>query len=224
MTNKTAGFLVTKRPPQSLVAASDFSETSPFSEAGALSFGAQHSQQSFAGSTTSSVLQLRQGLESLRIPPSPSSLSPSAKTLEERLFDATAGVKMMTAQIAMHLDREWRDRLFKQLDSLHDPEEWEPEDEPIQQASFATFLKGIFRLMPAVRPGLGLSHNGFLLAAWTAGKNRLTIEFMPNDQIRWVISRYPDGELEQVAGQTVVSRLVDALSPYAPGEWLGNVK
>src|ERR1700730_14825270 len=45
-------------------------------------------------------------------------------TLQERLFDALAGAKVLTAQVAMHLDRQWRDKLFRQLDSLHDPDEW----------------------------------------------------------------------------------------------------
>lgn len=154
-------------------------------------------------------------------PPSPASLTSllAERPLEERLFDATANVKILTAQVAMHLEREWRDKLFRQLDSLHDPAEWEPDDEPIQQASFATFLKAIVQIKPQRRPGLGLSHGGHLIAAWTTGLDRLTIEFLPNDRVRWVLARYRDGESEHFAGQTAVSRLAEGLAPYNPENW-----
>ncbi|MBI5910037.1 MAG: hypothetical protein HY848_08805 [Betaproteobacteria bacterium] len=154
-------------------------------------------------------------------PPSPASLTfvLAERQLEERLFDATASVKILTAQIAMHLEREWRDKLFRQLDSLHDLAEWEPDDEPIQQASFATFLKAIVEIKPQRRPGLGLSHGGNLIAAWTTGRDRLTIEFMAKDRVRWVLARYRDGESEYFAGQTSVSRLAEGLAPYDPKYW-----
>lgn len=156
----------------------------------------------------------------LRIPPSPASLPIGERTLEERLFDATANVKILTSQVAMHLDREWRDRLFRQLDALHDPIEWETGDEPVKQGSFATFLKAIVGLRPQKRPGLGLSHSGHLIAAWTNGSNRLTVEFLNNDRVRWVIGRRDsDDEPEQIAGQTAVSKLASALAPYNSAIW-----
>jgi len=157
----------------------------------------------------------------LHNPPSPASIPArdAGKPIEEQLFDATANVKILTAQVAMHLDREWRKKLFHQIDSLHDPEEWEAGDVPLKQASFATFLKAIFEIKPTRRPGLGLSHGGYLLAAWIAGKNRLTIEFLPSDRVRWVLSRYCDGEPEQFAGQTTVSRLSESLLSHHPEEW-----
>lgn len=159
-------------------------------------------------------------IEELRIPPSPASLwtPTSGRPLEERLFDATASVKILTSQIAMHLEREWRDKLFKQLDSLHDLQEWDEDDEPIRQASFATFLKAIVQIKPKRRPGLGLSHTGNLIAAWTEA-DRLTIEFLANDRVRWVVGRRRDDEPEHIAGQTRVDRLAEALAPYNPAIW-----
>ncbi len=152
-------------------------------------------------------------------PTSPGSLLLAERSLEERLFDATANVKILTAQVAMHLDREWRDKLFRQLDSLHDPDEWEQDDEPIQQTSFATFLKAIVQIKPTRRPGLGLSHGGHLIAAWTTGLDRLTIEFLPNDRVRWVLALHRDDEPEYFVGQTPVSRLTEGLAPHNPGHW-----
>jgi len=161
-------------------------------------------------------------ISDLRIPPSPAMLVSAGRRLEERLFDATANVKILTSQIAMHLDREWRNRLFRQLDSLHDPKDWEPDDEPVKQASFATFLKAIIQIKPRRRPGLGLSQLGHLIAAWTNETNRLTVEFLPNDRVRWVIGRIGDDEPEHIAGQTKVSRLSEVLQPYDPQAWFSS--
>jgi hypothetical protein len=141
-------------------------------------------------------------------------------SVAERLFDALSRVKRLTAMVAMHLDAAWRKSLFSQLDGLHDPTEWELDDEPIREASFATFLKAIVEIKPERRPGLGLSKAGHLVAAWTTGRERLTIEFLPNDQVRWVLSRYYDDEEPvRIAGQMAVSRLVDQLAPYEPARW-----
>ena len=162
-------------------------------------------------------------ISELQNPASPASLFTAAeKSLEERLFDATASVKILTAQVAMHLDREWRNKLFAQLDSLHDLEEWDPDDEPIQTGSFATFLKAMVQIKPQRRPGLGLSHNGYLVAVWTVGKDRLTIEFLQNDRVRWVLARYTGDDVERFAGQTSVSRLIDGLAPYNPDAWFSK--
>jgi len=175
----------------------------------------------YAAAFSESTQTMERRVGDLLIPPSPASLtSPiGPKPLEERLFDATASVKILTSQIAMHLEREWRDKLFRQLDSLHDPREWVPDDEPIQQASFATFLKAIVQIRPKRRPGLGLSHAGHLIAAWTRQTDRLTIEFLPGDRVRWVVGRNRDEEPEHISGQTRVSRLVEALAPYSPEIW-----
>lgn len=167
------------------------------------------------------TLQLEEQLKELRIPSSPGALESTKKrTLEENLFDATAAVKTLTSQVAMHLDREWRAKLFRQLDSLHDPAEWEVGDCPIGQASFATFLKAICDLKPERRPGLGLTSTGYLIAAWTTARNdKLTIEFLPNDQVRFVLSIVHAGDTERIAGKTNVARLRERLSQFKPNRW-----
>jgi hypothetical protein len=139
--------------------------------------------------------------------------------ITERLFDALAAAKVLTSQVAMHLDPTWRTRLFRQLDSLHDIEEWEEGDLPLRSASYQTFLKGMLALDPQRRPGLGLSSGGNLIAAWTTGDDRLTIEFLPDDQARWVISRRGVDGPARYAGHEPVSSLPDSLAKHGSLRW-----
>lgn len=167
--------------------------------------------------------ELESRLQQLRSPLTPSMLGSQVheRSLEEKLFDATAGVKVMTSQVAMYLDSQWRSKLFNQIDSLHDVDEWEQGDEPLQRESFATFLKAICELKPKKRPGLGLTPSGQLITAWTAGSSRLTIEFLGNNRVKWVISRMVDDEIENYVGDTTVNRLAVGLKPHHTEEWFG---
>ena len=157
--------------------------------------------------------------------PSPASLATQKEghAFESRVFDALAGAKVLSSQVAMHLEQELRDRLFRQLDSLHETDQWEEGDEPLNQSSFQTFLKAILTIRPERRPGLGLSHTGNLIAAWTTVRDRLTIEFLPNDRVSWVLARYDDtDEPARFAGQTSVSELVEGLAPHRPEHWFSH--
>jgi len=160
----------------------------------------------------------------LRNRPSPGSLIPTRAAkqddLAHQLFEALAAVKIHTSLVAMHLDRDWRDKLFRQLDSLHDMAEWEPGDEPIRKASFDTFLKAMLNINPKRRPGLGLSQAGHLVAAWTTNQDRLTIEFLAQDRVRWVLARHIEGDVpERFAGETRVDQLAARLAEYNPEHW-----
>jgi hypothetical protein len=156
---------------------------------------------------------------------SPGSLAPKkeGETLQIRVFDALAGAKISTSRVAMHLERDFRDRLFLQLDSLHETDQWEEGDEPLNQSSFQTFLKAMLTIRPERRPGLGLSQTGNLIGAWTTARDRLTIECLPNDRVSWVLARYSDtDEPARFAGQTSVSELVEGLAPHRPEHWFSH--
>jgi hypothetical protein len=123
----------------------------------------------------------------------------------------------------VHLEQEFQDRLFRQLDSLHETDQWEEGDQPLNRSSFQTFLKAILTIRPERMPGLGLSQVGNLIAAWTTARDRLTIEFFPNDRISWVLARYHDNDdADRSAGQTNVSELVECLAPYRPEHWFSR--
>ena len=151
-------------------------------------------------------------------------LSQSKKTasIEERLYDARALCKIKTASVAMYLPSEWRSRFFLQLDNLLDAENWEDEDTPIIETSFTTFLRMLLLIWPVRRPGLGSTSEGNIIASWTAGKDRLTIECLAGDQVRWVLSCYIEGKRESAAGVVSLPRLLAVLAPYNPEHWLAD--
>ncbi|MCQ8118985.1 hypothetical protein [Methylomonas rosea] len=142
-----------------------------------------------------------------------------ATSLEEKLYDVRALCKIRTASVAMYLTSEWRSRFFSQLDNLLDAENWEEEDTPIIEASFNTFLRMIMLMWPVRRPGLGATSEGNIIAAWTVDRDRLTIECLPGDKVRWVVSWHVEGMQERAAGDVSLTRLLAVLSPYDPKRW-----
>jgi hypothetical protein len=141
------------------------------------------------------------------------------KSVEEQLYDALASFKLQTAAVAMHLDRDWRYRLFRQFDSLLAIEDWEVSDQPPSIGSFSTFLRMLIFLKPERRPGLGASSDQTIIASWTVGSDRLTMECLPRDVIRWHLSVSIDNNQERAAGLTPVQRLATVLAPYKPERW-----
>lgn len=144
------------------------------------------------------------------------------KPVSEQLYDSLAQIKILTSQVAMHLDADWRNLIFDQLDDLLDAEYWHDDDAPIKAQSFETFLRMIVYFNPSRRPGFGVSNRGYLIGAWTNGLDRLTIEFMPDDVVKWVLSCKVDRNIEKGAGETPVRRLMKVLDPYNPSRWFLN--
>jgi len=163
--------------------------------------------------------------QALKTSEPPSAISTQSGTaLDQRVFDALANAKTFAAMVSMHLDKAWREKLFNQLDDLHDLSEWETGDEPVEQKSFITFLKTFIALDPRRRPSLGMTHDGHILMAWVRGSDRLTLEFLENDSVRWTVTMTIDGNKERAAGQTVATRLTQTLAPYSLQDWLSNDK
>jgi hypothetical protein len=177
-----------------------------------------------SASTVQKLLDLRQRMETPAYSRTltRTAIGSAAKTIEELLFDKRAALKLKTAAVAMHLDREWRSSLFRELDGLLDVESWDRDDQLANDSSFFTFLRMIIFVAPARRPGLGLTYSGNMIAAWTAGRNRLTIECLPRDQVRWVLARFVDDECERAAGISPVHRIPEVLAPYTPEIWFSN--
>jgi hypothetical protein len=143
-------------------------------------------------------------------------------SLEEQLYNARATCKIRTAAVAMHLDREWRMCFFAQVDSLLSFDDWDKADLPISDGSFMTLLRMLLLIRAKRRPGLGASGDGHVIAMWTVGNDRLTIECLPADVVRWIVLREIDGARESAAGQTALPRLLEVLQPYVPQRWFSQ--
>jgi hypothetical protein len=137
-------------------------------------------------------------------------------TIEGQLAEKRAAFKRVAASVGMHLHSDWRTRLFAKIDSLMDPEEWDCDFALPSEQSFSTFLRMIIYLHPSKRPGLGLSAKGHFLAAWSKHDDRIVIECLANDEVRWVLSRAIDDLRESGAGKTKIYRIPEVIHPYEP--------
>jgi hypothetical protein len=143
----------------------------------------------------------------------------TTKSLKESLFDRLASFKILTSKVAMYLDLQWRNNFFAQLDNLLAEESWDPEDMLPTLESFNTLIRMLLFLNPDRRPGLGATGDGELIAAWTAGDDRLTVRCLPNDRVKWVLTCDLDGARESASGGSRLSNLKEILSPYRPERW-----
>jgi hypothetical protein len=140
-------------------------------------------------------------------------------TLEERVFSALADAKIWTSRVAMHLNLAARDRYFRQLDLLHDCEEWLGDDQPVRLDSYKGFIRFMLMIDGDSKPSLALAPNGQLLAVWETDGGRLTIEFKSEKDVEWVVSRREGDTIERVAGTTTLGRVKANLAPYDPEAW-----
>lgn len=147
---------------------------------------------------------------------------PRGKSTSERLFDATAEAKRWTSQVAMRLNAEARLRIFRQLDRLHDEEEWFEGDHPVALESYKAFVRAYVSGSIGGKPALALAHDGRLIAMWQNSGDKLTIEFFPRDKVRYLVSQVVSGERERFAGDTSVSRLSHILNPFDTGRWFNG--
>jgi hypothetical protein len=177
-----------------------------------------------ASSASGSGMPPASGLEGLA-PQRPAVVRPRGgpeKTLEERLYTALADAKVWTSKIVMHMGIDQRDRYFRQLDLMHDINEWHGEDRPLRLESYQGFIHFMLKVPGKSKPALGLTPKGDLLAVWLHGDDRLTVEFLDREHVEWVVSRHRGGVVERAAGKTHASRLLANLEPYDPAGWFGS--
>ncbi|MCY0149851.1 hypothetical protein OEG84_19640 [Hoeflea sp. G2-23] len=167
-----------------------------------------------------------QAFESLRIDEQlAESQDSGGSDIASQLFDARSKFKIFVSQVSMHLKRDWIDNLFMQIDSILDSDEWDTRDPAPTFGSAKTLIRMLLTLRAERRPGLGASNRKTLLAAWTTGPNRLTVECLEGDRVRWVLARtLADGSTERAAGEGGIERLANVLTPYNPEIWLKHAK
>lgn len=140
-------------------------------------------------------------------------------TVEEKLFTATAAAKIWTSRLSMHLERSTKERLFAQIDVLHDSDEWSDGDVPVALESYKTLLQAIIYHKINSKPSIALSPQGNILARWRYGSDHLTVEFLPANKIRWFVQVNVGEEPEKVSGIGPLERLRAVLQPYKADRW-----
>lgn len=140
----------------------------------------------------------------------------------QKLRIKCGALKQLTGIVAMHLDNDWRKRLFSRLDEICDPDEWEADFALPSEQSFSTFIRMVIYLHPTKRPSIGLAPNGNFLSAWRDGEDRITIECLSNDEVRWSLSRTIDGDRELAAGRVLIHRVPDVTEAYNPEPFFTN--
>lgn len=146
--------------------------------------------------------------------------------LDERLFDATAVVKILLSRVSMHFSDALRQKLFRQIDLIHDPDDWEESEMPIEPKSFSTFLRWFYMNDPTQLPNFGLSDTGQFIATWLANQNKdsLILEFLKGDRIKWYVTKYYEDEeaADLSSGVTNLDRIASALEAFNANDWFNK--
>lgn len=147
---------------------------------------------------------------------------PSHETLESKLFDNAAELKIALSQIVMHLDPEWRDIIRDQLDALLDANNWQDDSAFITKSTFITFLRFIIFANPTRLPSLGVGSTGHMLAAWRNGERRIAVEFFRDDQAAATFVMQGARSKEAVAWRGHVADLKAFIKRNGMGDCLQN--
>lgn len=137
----------------------------------------------------------------------------------EQLFAATVLAKIWTSTVSMHLDRKVRDRIFRQIDLLHDADEWVCDGDPVQLESYKSAIRTLVHHHIDSKPSLALMPSGNVIALWRDGDDKLTVEFLPGNKARWMVQSTSNAGLERATGTSPIERLREVLAPYCADRW-----
>jgi hypothetical protein len=106
---------------------------------------------------------------------------------EENIFNSLVSLKVAVSQYAMHLSSNERHRIFEQLDSMINVDDWHEGDDLPKPSSFQDFLKWV---------SIGVSQDGNIMVAWRTRRVLLTANFASQDSVRWT------AQIKSDAGET----------------------
>lgn len=144
-------------------------------------------------------------------------------TLEQVLGKSKFDAFKAVSAVSMHLRPGWRERLFAELNYLLDVESWDPDDQPLQAASFGLFLAGMIDIKAVRCPSLGLTYDGNVVAGWREPirkEDRVSLEFTPQGKVIVIGSWVNDGEVTSFSARTPVKDLKTTLHNLQCAGWL----
>ncbi|MFM1975439.1 MAG: hypothetical protein RL145_285, partial [Pseudomonadota bacterium] len=141
------------------------------------------------------------------------------RSLQFDLFEATRVAKTWTASVASRLDDSTRLWLFRQLNRLHDADEWLDGDRPVDLDSYKSFVRALIVGYIGGRPAIALGNRGEIIAIWQDNQDRLIVDFYADGKVRFLVNQLADEQRERVAGNTITARLKQVLNPYRHERW-----
>lgn len=187
-------------------------EASPTGSTGATFKGT--SLQSILTTQTTPILSKKndQPTESMTV-------SKAGRNTSAELYEALASAKLWMADVAMHFKPEVRQRVFKQIDLLHDESSWMEGDEPMLLESFKGFLLFLLSIKGASKPSIALTPAGHVIAIWHKPERQLSIEFRERDHVMWTVRLASNSKPDITSGCSSRDDLFDRLAPYSPEAW-----
>lgn len=146
--------------------------------------------------------------------------TPHLNALEERL----RLVQDRISEISMKLPKGFAAGLNRQFANLMDDDAWEDDDELVSPEAVTAFILTLLSTHTKRRPGIGTNGRGSITGSWTNGDNRLTIECLPNERVRLILSRRRDnGDVERAAFEAIRPERIRALlAPFNPEVWFDS--
>jgi hypothetical protein len=128
--------------------------------------------------------------------------SHDAAQLESKLFDALVKLKVAVAKYAMHISSDERHRIFEELDSLLNCDDWHEGDTLPAADSLVAFLKWSIYSKRIDWTSLGVSNEGHILVAWRSPRVQLTAAFAVPDEVKWTARVESKTGIEHAAGKS----------------------
>jgi len=109
--------------------------------------------------------------------------------LEEQLYSNKASLIILTSQLGMHLSDDLKRYFYNEIDELLDIQNFTNGDSLINVESFCGFLNFFIYYHNLKKPSLGVNIESFLTATWVGNEGCLTIEFLPGNYVRSILSK-----------------------------------
>jgi hypothetical protein len=130
---------------------------------------------------------------------------PEATSFEEQIFNALVSLKVAVSEYAMHLSDTERRRIFTELDSIINTEDWHEEDTLPKIEAFRDFLKWMIYSKYNKWISIGVSDEGHTQVAWKTNTVLLTAKFSGlngQEAVRWTVQIASDkGETGYTVGK-----------------------
>jgi hypothetical protein len=113
-----------------------------------------------------------------------------ATSFEQQIFNTLVSLKVAVSQYAMHLSNEERHRIFAELDSIINTEDWHEGDQFPKLTAFQDFLKWMIYSKYNKWISFGVSDDGNFLVAWKTRRILLTAKFSGltgEEAVRWTV-------------------------------------